>query len=462
MTRRRMLLEHLADCESTTPAVIGTDGVITFGNATTGRIAPLEAVANPASRIALQFRDPVRLILAVMQLDGRASAIALISPDTSAGDRARLLRDSNTTVIASDLDGDELPRDVSVIRWINPIATSWASGNEAMPRPTAETSWIFATSGTTGAPKAVSHPLGSLTRTTKKSRSAGSLHRWGLLFDPCRFAGAQVMLQALMSGSTLLVPPSEDSLNNRLAFLAKHNCTALSCTPTMWRRILMFPEATSIDFRQITLGGEIADRGILVALQSAFPKARIVHIYASAEAGVGFPVRDGLPGFPVSYLQNPPGGVQLKIVNARLHVQNSEVSPIYVGTQDTFASNDGYIDTGDVVELRNDRVYFLGRANGLINVGGNKVYPEEVENVLLSHREVKFARVSPKPNPIMGNLLTAEIVPASSAHKDSEHLTRELKALCNAELPDWKRPITYRIVTELPQNSGGKLQRTRL
>ena len=74
------------------------------------------------------------------------------------------------------------------------------------------------------------------------------------------------------------------------------------------------------------------------------------------------------------------------------------------------ADEQGFVDTGDVVERRGDRYYFLGRRNGVINVGGMKVYPEEVEAVINRHPAVRMSRVRSRKNPIIGALVAAEIV----------------------------------------------------
>jgi acyl-coenzyme A synthetase/AMP-(fatty) acid ligase len=317
---------------------------------------------------------------------------------------------------------------------------------------------VLPTSGTTGTPKLVSHSLESLTRTTRVDIQRAADCRWGLLYDYARFAGLQVVLQALLPGATLIAPSPAASLAKQVTALARGGCTHLSATPTLWRKILMTEGNEQLKLRQITLGGEIVEERVLRALRHRFPQARITHIYASTEAGVGFSVSDGHEGFPANYLAESPAGIELRVRNGKLFVRNSSVQPRYVGTVDQFADDQGFVDTGDLVTLRGDRYVFLGRETGVINVGGNKVHPEEVEQVLMSHPEVWQARVSSKKNPITGSLVVAEIVTGNDV-QDPTALRISITDLCHARLARHKVPALIRIVKELPCSATGKLAR---
>ena len=127
----------------------------------------------------------------------------------------------------------------------------------------------------------------------------------GLAYQAHRFAGMQVVLQALLSGNTLVVPSSADLPAMVQAFV-EHRVNTLSATPPNGGTFI-HGAIRGCSLEQITLGGEIADQAILSTLRREFPAARIVHIYASTEAGVGFSVTDGRAGFPAAWLgQGPP------------------------------------------------------------------------------------------------------------------------------------------------------------
>src|SRR5439155_6753569 len=132
--------------------------------------------------------------------------------------------------------------------------------------------------------------------------------------------------------------------------------------------------------------------------------------FASTEAGVGFEVDEGLEGFPES-LVGAPGDVDIKVVDGSLRIRSARNAARYIGEDNsTLADEEGFVDTGDMVERRGDRYYFLGRRSGLINVGGLKVYPEEVEAAINRHPAVRMSRVRSRRSSITGSLVAADVV----------------------------------------------------
>ncbi len=324
-----------------------------------------------------------------------------------------------------------------------------------------QTKWIIPTSGTTGRPKLVAHSFESLTRTTKKDIQTGNQIRWGLTYDLTRFAGLQVYLQALLSGSTLLIPDSPQSFSRQIDFFVKAKCNAISATPSFWRKLLMYGDSEDLELRTITLGGEIAEQQVLDHLQQIFPKARIVHIYASTEAGVGFSVKDGHEGFPIEYLRHGVQNSHLKIgKDGILYIKPDQTNQYYIGKKTMF-DGDGFINTGDLVHVEGDRVKFLGRASGAINIGGNKVVPEEIEKQLLASGLAKDAHVFGSRNSILGMIVKAEIVPAGAVSAENL-LKKEILNFCRKNLDEaYKVPAVIKIVNEITRNSTGKLERKR-
>ena len=172
----------------------------------------------------------------------------------------------------------------------------------------------------------------------------------------------------------------------------------------------MSPDARAIAPRYIRLSGEIADQAILNALRSFYPQASVGHAFASTEAGVGFEVNDGLEGFPASMV-GAPGDVHIKVADGSLRIRSARNAIGYVGEEHSSLTDDeGFVDTGDMVERRGDRYYFLGRRSGIINVGGLKVYPEEVEAAINRHPAVRMSRVRSRKSPITGSLVAADVV----------------------------------------------------
>ena len=169
--------------------------------------------------------------------------------------------------------------------------------------------------------------------------------------------------------------------------------THISGTPSHWRKLLMSGSAAGFAPRYVRLSGEIADQAVLDGLRHAFPQASIGHAYASTEAGVGFAVNDGLRGLSRRLIGANRDGVEMKVVDGSLRIRSTRAAHAYVGRNAAaLTDSDGFVDTGDMVELRGDRYHFVGRRGGIINIGGLKVHPEEIEAVINHHAEVRMSR----------------------------------------------------------------------
>jgi len=425
------------------------------GDWTTERVLDgIGAISDRVSgaRVAIRLVDVGEALRALAALDGVAEAVILVAPSVPLEQLPRMLELACVQAVVAD-DPEEI-RGIGFSR----VARQIDDIGGLLTSAAGKTAWILGTSGTAGDPKLVAHTLETLVRTTKIDPERGSSVRWGLLYEWSRFAGLQVLFQSALSGSTLLAPSIDTPLEERIALFAKSGCTHLSATPTMWRKIAMTPGADRLPLRQVSLGGEISDDRILTTLGSMFPEARITHIYASTEAGVGFSVNDRRAGFPESYLTDPPAGLALRVVGGRLHVRNHAIRSTYVGTEASFGTDDGWIDTGDNVCIEGGRVYFLGRDSGVINVGGNKVHPEEVERVLLQYPGVVAARVYGKRSPITGALVVAEVV-LEHVPEDSKAARLVLQRHAAANLQAHKVPAMIAFVTEIKSNAMGKIAR---
>jgi len=219
----------------------------------------------------------------------------------------------------------------------------------------------------------------------------------------------------------------------------------------------MSEQARRIDPDYVRLSGEIADDSVLAALRALYPCARVEHAYASTEAGVAFAVDDGKAGFPAAWLDND-GAVRMRIVDGALHLRSDRRALRFLGAgAPELADEEDFVDTGDMVERRGDRLFFLGRRGGIINVGGAKVHPEEVEAALNAHAAVRASRVFARKNPITGALVVADVVLRDE--RVYEGLEREILAACRARLPAHMTPAKLRFVAELPITGAGKLAR---
>jgi acyl-CoA synthetase (AMP-forming)/AMP-acid ligase II len=453
------LIDHLAAIDPSRCALVTQSARITFGQlCSEARVMSAEL---RGSRVVLNTEDLIASVCVLAAADGWAEAVVLTSPWHEQEALAPLIALARPHAVIANSAEALAAVDVRPPLYLDlRSAVAMLAGSAASRAATGQglrTEWILTTSGTTGRPKMVRHNFSSLTRTTRCDTERGAVQVWGLVYDFTRFAGLQVVLQSLLSGARLVAPPLQVALDVKLSLLAAEGCTHLSATPTMWRKILMTPGAEALPLRQVTLGGEIADDAVLDSLARAFPQARISHIFASTEAGVGFSVSDGCAGFPVTFLTDPPSGIALRVSDGRLWVRNEEVGAAYLGDQGVLA-HDGWVDTNDRVEVVGQRVYFRGRESGLINVGGDKVHPEEVERSILSHPDVALARVYAKQNPIMGALVAADIVARPGAPAAAELCPAILQHL-RSRLKKHMIPVTMRFVENLDTNAAGKLRR---
>jgi acyl-coenzyme A synthetase/AMP-(fatty) acid ligase len=330
--------------------------------------------------------------------------------------------------------------------------------------PYGDTEWVLFTSGTTGAPKLVSHSLDGLTGAIPPPRTDADRPVWATFYDIRRYGGLQILLRALTGGCTLVLSDAEEDFPDHLMRLARLGATHVTGTPSHWRRLLMSPDGASIAPLYVRLSGEIADQAVLDGLKAKFPQARVVHAYASTEAGVGFEVDDGLEGFPEDFIGRP-GPVELRVVDGSLRIRSPRAAMGYLGPDaPALADADGFVDTGDMVELENGRWRFVGRRNGVINVGGLKVHPEEVEAVVNRHPAVRMSLVRARRNPITGAVVTADVAlvepQAAASPEDKAALRASIMAMCRTVLPAHKAPATIRFVPDLVVTAGGKLDRS--
>jgi acyl-CoA synthetase (AMP-forming)/AMP-acid ligase II len=396
------------------------------------------------TRVTLSLRAPEALLGALARLDGRAESILLASPLLPPALVAGLVTASGCDCLVSDRE--DLPGAVS------PEGLARHGLSRMQERAT---EWIMTTSGTTGQPKMVSHCLTSLARTVTPIRGRPI---WGLTYEPTRFAGMQVLLQACFGEGTLVAPGLGANVGTMLSSFARHGCSHLSATPTLWQRFLMHPDVARLALRQITVGGEIARQSVLNALAVRFPAARITHIYASTEVGVGFSVRDGREGFPASFTSDPPKGIAISVRDGLLWLRPEGPASEYYGEQRLPRDADGFINTGDRVAQRDGRYIFLGRDTGVINICGIKVHPEEVERVINGLEGVGMVSVGVRPNPLVGALLTARIVASEPVTDETAFLDRVL-AHCRTHLVPEGVPSIIRLVDRLETNEAGKIQR---
>ncbi|MEY8120513.1 AMP-binding protein [Falsihalocynthiibacter sp. BN13B15] len=298
------------------------------------------------------------------------------------------------------------------------------------------------TSGTTGLLKLIPHTADTL-NTFVQVRDLPA-NNWFMPYQIGSYAWYQMVALGLFVREQGLIPADFDDLAGSFeAAMRAEHVTAISSTPTFWRHALMSINETLLaatQMRSISMGGEIVDQTILDRLAGLYPAAKIRHIYASSEVGAAIVVTDGKSGFDAQLLGREDGKIGMKIQDGRLFVRSPYANHADAG---------GWIDTGDLVEEREGRVYFGGRAgNTMINVGGQKAFPPDIEAHLLTHPDVVWAQVTARRAPMVGHLPQATIV--LSQVKDADAAEAMLIAHCEGKLADYATPRIWNFIDSVP------------
>ena len=400
-----------------------------------------------AQRLGVALEDPVD-ILVVLAAASMIGCEACVYP--------RDLDDASVDELASRLSQPlvvaDRPRALESARAIRlaeaprtPIPIEVSEG----PYPV-----LILTTGTTGTQKGVRHDWERLVRGVRHPDDRGG-SRWLLTYNLNQFAGIQLLLHVLVSRATLVVPSSRQP-RQAIDAMLERDVTHVSATPTFWRLLVgtvTAAEARSLRLEQITLGGEATPEALIERLRRMFPAARISHVYAGTEFGSAVSVGDGRSGLPASVLSRSEGAeVRMRIVDGELQVRSRFGM---LGYHDNDTAEGEWCPTGDLVELRGDRIHFIGRTTEVINVGGAKVHPLPIEHLVSSVEGVGLAAVYGRPNPITGQIVAVDVVAAPGA--DQRRIEAEIRKACEA-LPPAGRPRRIRFVPELTLR-GNKLIR---
>jgi acyl-CoA synthetase (AMP-forming)/AMP-acid ligase II len=394
--------------------------------------------------------------LAMTEIDGVARRMLLCPPDLNADHLRSLMDDADIDAVVTDHPE----------RWsdshLNLVIPAGPPARAALQVKTERaTEWLMLTSGTSGVPKIVGHTLEALTGAIVADGPARSAAVWATFYDIRRYGGLQIFLRAIVGGGSMVLSSPHEALADHLARLQARGVTHISGTPSHWRKLLMSASTSQFFPRYLRLSGEIADQAVLDGLSAAFPAASIGHAYASTEAGVGFAVNDGREGFPADLIGVNRDGVEMKVEDGSLRIRSRRTAHAYIGRNAAeLTDRDGFVDTGDMVELRGDRYHFVGRRGGIINIGGLKVHPEEIEAVVNRQPEVRMSRAKSRRSPITGGIVVVDVILADDADASrSDEIRRAILADCKASLAPHKVPAMIKFVSSLDITAAGKLAR---
>jgi acyl-CoA synthetase (AMP-forming)/AMP-acid ligase II len=410
--------------------------------------------------VLIATADQLAAALTAIELDGVVRRLVLSPPDVTAGYLDHLLETAAIDTVVSDgiVDRFALPDRVRLVTCRPDFIRS------APPRSRqCDSEWVLLTSGTSGKPKLVSHTLTSLIGAIQPGRDTPTDRAvWSTFYDIRRYGGLQVFFRGLLGGGSLVLPSPAEPVGEFLARAGRHGVTHISGTPSHWRRALMSPAAGSVAPKYVRLSGEIADQTILDDLKIFYGGASVAHAFATTEAGVAFAVNDGLAGFPATLVGRVGGDVEMKIEDGSLRIRSPRTASRYLAAEEQMLCGpDGFVDTGDIIEERGGRCHFMGRRGGIINVGGLKVHPEEVEAVINRHPRVQMSVVKARKNPFTGAVVIADVVVRPQfSETATTALLDEIIGACRGALSPHKVPAAIHIVSGLNLGSAGKVART--
>jgi acyl-CoA synthetase (AMP-forming)/AMP-acid ligase II len=442
------LLRAVADEAPGRPLIVSARGVRTYGEV----LADAEAIAaglaarrlTRVGAVAPHAEDVVALFSAGA-LAGVEVCVYPLGETPAELDRLAERFDHDVVVVGQD--GADAPRQRA-------LPLSELRSSDATPLTTADATVMILTTGTTGERRGAIHRwsrLAPASRSTAPDPDA----RWLLAYNLSQFAGIAILTHVLAAGATLVQPVAARSREG-LDALHEHRVTHASATPTFWRGVLreLGKDEPGLALRQITLGGEAAPDRLLDELRLRFPDVRVSQIYAATEFGQTGSVRDGLPGLPSSVLdRGDDAPVQLRVVDGELHVRSRVGMLGYHG--EAPIDPDEWRPTGDLVEVRGERLHFVGRTSDVINVGGVKVHPGPIERIVETVPGVLAACAYGRANPLTGQIVALEVVGAPDIDRDE--VDTAIRTAC-ADLPPAARPRSIKFVDELV-TKGQKMNR---
>ncbi len=294
---------------------------------------------------------------------------------------------------------------------------------------------VLFSSGTTGDPKAAVHNLTPMLEKYKvKGKKIKSLAF--LLFD--HIGGFNTVMYSIANGGMLVTLKSR-SPEEVASYIEKYRLELLPTSPSFLNMILyshIYEKYDLSSLKIISYGTEPMPESTLKMMHHVFPDVKMKQTYGLSEVGIMRTQSESSDSLWVKV-----GGDnehQIKIVDGILFIKSKMSMLGYLNAPSPF-DEDGWMNTKDRVEQKGDYIRILGRESELINVGGEKVYPAEVESVLLEVPGVKDAIVFKTLNPILGSVVNCKI--ATDENVDLLELKKAIQKHCAIRLEKYKRPV---------------------
>lgn len=301
---------------------------------------------------------------------------------------------------------------------------------------------ILFSSGSTGAPKAMIHNLDTLVDSygDKKQKQINMLVF--LMFD--HIGGINTMLNILSMNATMIIPQNRNT-DDICKLIEEYKIAVLPSSPTFLNLILINRSYEKYDLsslRMITYGTETMPEGLLNRLKAVFSKVKFLQTFGTSETGIA---ATSSKSSNSTFMKIDDENLEYKIVDNELWLRSKTQILGYLNRSMESFTNDGWFKTGDLVELDNEGfIRIIGRNKEIINVGGQKVLPSEVESVLLGMDEIEDCLVYGEQNAITGQSVSCDVVLKHGI--DDSGFKILVRKFCKDKLDNFKIPTRVNVV----------------
>tara|TARA_B100000965_G_C19564882_1_gene746332 strand:- start:394 stop:1767 length:1374 start_codon:yes stop_codon:yes gene_type:complete len=315
---------------------------------------------------------------------------------------------------------------------------------------------ILFSSGSTGKPKAMLQNLENLCKVHKGKRPKPIVMMIFLMFD--HIGGINTLLGSLMIGGVMVIPSKRDP-DHVSKLIERYKVKVLPASPTFLNLLLISESHNKYDLsslRMITYGTESMPESLLHKLRSSFKRAKFLQTFGTSETGIA---QMKSKSSDSTFMKFDDPNLEHKIIEGKLFLRsNTQISGYLNSSMESF-DEDGWFDTGDLAEETDDGfIKIIGRSKEIINVGGEKVLPNEVESILLEMEQIDDCIVYAKQNPIMGQSVNADIVTTNEiSNRDARRL---IQKYCMNKLEAYKIPSSVKVVSKT--NFGSRFKKIRL
>lgn len=318
----------------------------------------------------------------------------------------------------------------------------------------ASPSVILFSSGSTGEPKAMCKEfdiaLSHADVAKKKPINMGLL----LLFD--HIGGLNTLISGLKKAAHLIAP-IERNPRTMAELIEKHSVRVLPCSPTFLNMMCLdgiFDDFDLKSLRLVTYGTERMPDSLLKRLAGYLPRTKFLQTFGTSETGI---VTTKSLSSSSTFLTIDDPSVDWKVVDNELWIKTKTQISGYMNA-DEQAISDGWFKTGDLIEMRDDTYFkIIGRKKEVINVGGQKVLPAEVEDLLMGLAQIVDCTAFSVPNGITGQAVGVKIVPERDA--DLKALKKKIRYICKMHLENFKVPGKIIFESEVKHTARFKKER---